>query len=103
MCARQRRRGRGDRPAGPRGHCPPGGTGMTAADVEPTPAGPTPPAPSAERPRTDIASLFVMLGLIVALGVIGSWWAVALVGALAVIIFLHELGHYLMAKSAGMK
>ena len=40
---------------------------------------------------------------IVALGVLGSVSAVIVVIALLVMIFMHELGHYLTARSAGMK
>jgi membrane-associated protease RseP (regulator of RpoE activity) len=75
---------------------------VTSADVEPAPAEPTPP-PGDGGDRADLGGVVVMVGLIVALGVFVSWWAVALVGALAVIIFLHELGHYVTAKAAGMK
>ena len=44
-----------------------------------------------------------LVGLIVALGVFYSWGAVAFVLALITCILLHELGHYLAAKRAGMK
>jgi membrane-associated protease RseP (regulator of RpoE activity) len=40
---------------------------------------------------------------VLALGVFYSWGAVAFVLALIVCILLHELGHYLAAKRAGMK
>ena len=40
---------------------------------------------------------------IIALGVFYSWGAVAFVLALIACILLHELGHYLAAKRAGMK
>ncbi len=32
-----------------------------------------------------------------------GWWGLAIVAGLVVMIFLHELGHYIMAKRAGMK
>jgi membrane-associated protease RseP (regulator of RpoE activity) len=52
---------------------------------------------------TDKTGLFVVLGLLALL----AWWgglpALAIVGGLVVMIFLHELGHYLTAKWAGMK
>ena len=47
--------------------------------------------------------LFLLIAGIVALGVLGSVSAVIVVIALLVMIFMHELGHYLTAKSAGMK
>ncbi len=47
--------------------------------------------------------LVLLIAGIVALGILGSVSAVVVVIALLVMIFLHELGHYLTAKSAGMK
>ena len=38
-----------------------------------------------------------------AIGVLGSFTTLAVVGALVFMIFMHELGHYLTAKAAGMK
>lgn len=45
----------------------------------------------------------ILVALLVALGVFGSWWMVIVVVALIFMIFMHELGHYLAAKRAGMK
>ncbi len=45
----------------------------------------------------------MLVGGVVALGVLGSVSAVVVVLALIVMIFLHELGHYVMARRAGMK
>ena len=39
----------------------------------------------------------------VALGVFAGWSWVVIIGALTVMIFLHELGHFVTAKWAGMK
>jgi membrane-associated protease RseP (regulator of RpoE activity) len=39
----------------------------------------------------------------VAIGVLGSFTTLAVIGALVFMIFMHELGHYLTAKWAGMK
>ena len=47
--------------------------------------------------------MILLIAGIVALGVLGSVSAVVVVIALLVMIFMHELGHYLTAKSAGMK
>ena len=45
----------------------------------------------------------LLVGGIVALGVLGSVSAVIVVIALLVMIFMHELGHYLTARASGMK
>ena len=47
--------------------------------------------------------LVLLIAGIIALGILGSFSAVIVVIALLVMIFMHELGHYLTAKSAGMK
>ncbi len=47
--------------------------------------------------------VFVFLGVLVALGVLGGPLILAVVLAIVICIFLHELGHYLTARSAGMK
>jgi membrane-associated protease RseP (regulator of RpoE activity) len=92
----------------------------------PEPGQPLPPPPPDARPRLDLLGgahregepvkevaggggpqavlrIGILVALLVALGVFGSWWAVIVVVALIVMIFLHELGHYLAAKRAGMK
>ena len=45
--------------------------------------------------------LVLLIAGILALGVLGSVSAVIVVIALLVMIFMHELGHYLTAKSRG--
>jgi membrane-associated protease RseP (regulator of RpoE activity) len=47
--------------------------------------------------------LALLLAAVVALGALFGPWVVVIVLAFVVIIFLHELGHYLTAKWAGMK
>lgn len=59
--------------------------------------------PDATEQREGRLGLVLLAGLVVALGVATSWWVVVVVLAIAVMIFMHELGHYLTAKSAGMK
>jgi membrane-associated protease RseP (regulator of RpoE activity) len=55
-------------------------------------------------PRTAGAlGVAVIVGLVLLLGLRSGWTAVAIVLALIVMISLHELGHYLTAKWAGMK
>jgi membrane-associated protease RseP (regulator of RpoE activity) len=55
----------------------------------------------------DPASIFgpvvLVVGALVALGYFVSWWWTFVIVALVVIIFLHELGHFVMARRAGMK
>ena len=55
------------------------------------------------RPFVRPARLGILIGLIVALG----WWrgtsVLVVVAGVIVMIFLHELGHYVMARRAGMK
>jgi RIP metalloprotease RseP len=46
--------------------------------------------------------LAALLGSLVLIG-LASPWTLAVILALVVMIFLHELGHYVMAKRAGMK
>ena len=47
--------------------------------------------------------LAALIGGTVALGVFGGWPILIIVLSLVFMIFMHELGHYLTAKSAGMK
>jgi membrane-associated protease RseP (regulator of RpoE activity) len=47
--------------------------------------------------------LAILVGLIVALGVLAGWAWPVIIGGVVVMIFLHELGHYLTAKWSGMK
>jgi membrane-associated protease RseP (regulator of RpoE activity) len=63
-----------------------------------------PPAPEGPRdPASALAPLFIVVALLLALGYFGSWWWTFTVLALVAIIFLHELGHFVMARRAGMK
>ncbi len=77
-------------------------TDTTVRQSEPPP----PPAPP-KAPQGDIAGLDWRLGLlvagIIALGVLAGKGWLLIIGALVVMIFLHELGHYLTAKWSGMK
>jgi len=65
---------------------------------------PGPPPPEEHRePASALAPLVVVIALLLALGYFGSWWWTFTVLALVAIIFLHELGHFVMARRAGMK
>jgi membrane-associated protease RseP (regulator of RpoE activity) len=63
----------------------------------------------ADGPALDLTrgQSFARLGMlgaaIVALGVFYNWWAVAFIVGLLICVFLHEVGHYVAAKRAGMK
>lgn len=58
---------------------------------------------SGERPRGANLRLSLLIGVVLAVGVLWGWSWVVVIVALLVMIFLHELGHYLTAKWAGMK
>lgn len=47
--------------------------------------------------------LAIMAGLVALLGLTGGWPLLVVVLGVVVMIFLHELGHYLAAKAGGMK
>jgi membrane-associated protease RseP (regulator of RpoE activity) len=75
-----------------------------ASDASPAPEPPARGSAEAEEPRGSSALRLVMLALgVVLLGLIAGLSAVIVVLAIVVMIFLHELGHYLTARSAGMK
>ncbi len=47
--------------------------------------------------------LVALVAALVALGLWQGWRLLLIIGALVVMIFLHELGHFVMARRAGMK
>ncbi len=73
----------------------------TTTEQEPRPAGWRPPPPEAQTPPR--WPIVIVAGLIVLLGIQGGWAMLLVVAAIFVMVFLHELGHYLTAKWAGMK
>lgn len=81
-------------PPSPRGDTP----NPAYADVPDVPVG--------GRPRRDVRDgplpLLVFFALLMYLGVAVSWWWVAAVVGIVLMIFLHELGHYVAAKRGGM-
>ncbi|MGH9182258.1 MAG: M50 family metallopeptidase [Acidimicrobiales bacterium] len=78
---------------------------MSETTMEPHGGAPRPqPAPGEPPTRgSSWARLALVVALTVAVGVWASLSVVAVIAALVVIIFLHELGHYLTARAAGMK
>lgn len=68
---------------------------------------PTPPPPSGRRADdergTNPIRLVILAGLVAWLGLAGGWAPLVVVLGVVVMIFLHELGHYLAARWGGMK
>jgi membrane-associated protease RseP (regulator of RpoE activity) len=71
-------------------------------DTSARPAEAPAPAPEGEIAGFDWRLALLLTGT-VALGVFGGWGWLTMVLAIVVMIFLHELGHYLTAKWSGMK
>jgi membrane-associated protease RseP (regulator of RpoE activity) len=63
---------------------------------------PQPGAPRGEHPGSPIG-LVLLVGLVLLAGLGGGWPLLVVIGAILGMVFLHELGHYLTAKAAGMK
>lgn len=55
------------------------------------------------RPFVRPGRLGVLAALVVVLALLGGWSVLAVVGAVLVMIFFHELGHFLAARRAGMR
>jgi RIP metalloprotease RseP len=76
-------------------------------DTVTRPLPPPPPPPGAAPERFDVRDTplpaVAMVAGLVALGVFYSWNVVIVILAIAGMIFLHELGHYVAAKKGGMK
>jgi membrane-associated protease RseP (regulator of RpoE activity) len=53
--------------------------------------------------RDGRVSLYVLIAFVVLIGLLGGWSTLFVIAAIIVMVFLHELGHYLTAKAAGMK
>ncbi len=67
------------------------------------PAGSGTPERSSDGPLVALARLGLVGGFIAFLYQVGGWGIVIFIAMLLVVIFLHELGHFVMARSAGMK
>jgi membrane-associated protease RseP (regulator of RpoE activity) len=77
---------------------------MTAVDTPPAPT--TPPA-GPPQAKGDLASVARLLASVATLAVVsvlaGFWKPLLVIVALFVMVMLHELGHFVMARRAGMK
>ncbi|MBS1848223.1 MAG: site-2 protease family protein [Actinobacteria bacterium] len=86
-------------------------SGPVIGGATPPPPPPPPPAESTSPVDGDVAetpgSHWLRVGLmalaLVLLVRYTGWWGLAIVAGLVFMIFLHELGHFIMAKRAGMK
>jgi membrane-associated protease RseP (regulator of RpoE activity) len=75
---------------------------MTDLQTKPPAPAPASRAEQGEHPGNPIG-LAALVGLVVLAGVSGGWPLLLMIGAIVVMVFLHELGHFLTAKWAGMK
>lgn len=76
----------------------PGRTGAVATDAPPPPSGPV-----AAGEKSSPVGLMVLVGLLAFAGISGGISLVIVILSLVVMIFMHELGHYLAARRGGMK
>ncbi len=76
---------------------------MTLTDTRPEPAAPPPVGGPAAADRAGLVRLALLVAVVAAIGVRGGFDWLAIVGSIVAMIFLHELGHFLTAKWAGMK
>ena len=72
---------------------------LSGAEAEPTHE----PAPAPDHLQSSPVRLALLVAGIIGLGLLGGWPVLVIVLAIIVMIFLHELGHYLTAKWSGMK
>ncbi len=77
---------------------------MTTLDAPPSPDVET---PDEERPSTGGPTSILLLAAVIGLGVLsvaaGFWKPLLVIVALFAMIMLHEMGHFVMARRAGMK
>jgi membrane-associated protease RseP (regulator of RpoE activity) len=69
------------------------------------PSGQTTPSPTDDQPSYETGGLrlALLIGSILVLGLLFGWAVPVVIGGVVVMIFLHELGHYLTARWSGMK
>jgi len=80
---------------------------VTSLQQPPPPQRATPPPPPGRRVAgpegTNPVRLLILAALVTWLGLAGGWAPLVVVLGVVVMIFLHELGHYLAARWGGMK
>ncbi|QGG94867.1 M50 family metallopeptidase [Actinomarinicola tropica] len=76
---------------------------MTHLDHRDQPPAPVPPAREPEPEGSSPIRIVLLLLVVAWVGLVGGLPWVVILFALVTVIFLHELGHYLTAKWAGMK
>jgi membrane-associated protease RseP (regulator of RpoE activity) len=62
-----------------------------------------PEAAAEEIPKSSWVRLAVLLAVTAFVGIQWGWWAIAVILGFVLMLFVHELGHYLAARRAGMK
>jgi membrane-associated protease RseP (regulator of RpoE activity) len=75
---------------------------MTDTERRPAPSGP-PSAPEPPAYETGGLRLALLVAAVAAAGLAFGWPVLVVILGIVVMIFLHELGHYVTAKRAGMK
>jgi membrane-associated protease RseP (regulator of RpoE activity) len=75
---------------------------MTDTERRPAPSGP-PSAPEPPAYETGGLRLALLIAVVAAAGLALGWPVLVVILGIVVMIFLHELGHYVTAKWAGMK
>ncbi len=62
-----------------------------------------PEAAAEEIPKSSWIRLAILLAVTAFVGIRWGWWAIAVILGFVLMLFVHELGHYLAARRAGMK
>lgn len=76
---------------------------MTEVQQPPTPTTPPSAAEARAQDEGNPIRLMILAALVALAGIAGGWPMLVVILGVVVMIFLHELGHYLAAKWGGMK
>src|SRR4030095_15289141 len=76
---------------------------MTDTERRPDPQSASRPAPDPPEYETGGLRLALLIAAVAAAGLAFGWPVLVVILGIVVMIFLHELGHYVTAKWAGMK